>query len=81
MSKNLTMLLKLNNDFSYFLNSRNRKKITGPFHPNIKLNSNLFAVSLDGKYLYAAGMWDNSLRIYNTTRAKPIASIVRHLGN
>lgn len=43
------------------------------------MNSNLFGVNLDGKYLYAAGMWDNSLRIFNTARVKPIASIVRHL--
>lgn len=52
----------------------------GPFHPTIKLNSNLFAVNLDGRFLYAGGLWDNSLRIYSVTRAKPLASIIRHLG-
>lgn len=41
----------------------------------------MFAVSLDGKYLYAGGIWDNSLRVFNLHRGKVIASVTRHLGN
>ncbi|XP_055544656.1 neurobeachin-like protein 1 isoform X1 [Wyeomyia smithii] len=59
-------------------NLKNRKKLVGPFHPSINLNSNLFAVSIDGKYLYAGGIWDNSVRIFNMTRGKVVASAIHH---
>ncbi|XP_058454329.1 neurobeachin-like protein 1 isoform X1 [Malaya genurostris] len=59
-------------------NLKNRKKLIGPFHPSINLNSNLFAVSVDGKYLYAGGIWDNSVRIFNMARGKVVASAVHH---
>uniref|UniRef100_A0A182W0M5 Uncharacterized protein n=1 Tax=Anopheles minimus TaxID=112268 RepID=A0A182W0M5_9DIPT len=42
------------------LNLKNRKKLIGPFHPSVTLNSKLFAVSVDAKYIYAGGIWDNS---------------------
>ncbi|XP_055608825.1 neurobeachin-like protein 1 isoform X2 [Uranotaenia lowii] len=59
-------------------NLKNRKKLVGPFHPSIGLNSNLFAVSVDGKYLYAGGIWDNSVRIFNMVRGKVVASAIHH---
>jgi neurobeachin-like protein 1/2 len=65
---------------SFFQLYRNRKKLIGPFHPAISLNPNLFAVSVDGKYLYAGGIWDNSLRVFNVTRGKAVASVIRHSG-
>lgn len=40
----------------------------------------MFDVSIDGKYLYAAGIWDNSLRVYSLHKGKTIASVTRHLG-
>ncbi|XP_055643375.1 neurobeachin-like protein 1 isoform X2 [Toxorhynchites rutilus septentrionalis] len=59
-------------------NLKNRKKLIGPFHPSINLNSKLFAVSIDGKYLYAGGVWDNSVRIFNMARGKVVASAIHH---
>lgn len=58
---------------------RNRKRISGPFHPSINLHSQMFAVSLDGRYIYAAGCWDNSLKVISVSRGKPVASITKHL--
>lgn len=59
---------------------RNRKRIFGPFHPSQNPHSQLFAVSTDGKLLYAGGIWDNSLRVYNLHKGKTVASVTRHLG-
>lgn len=39
----------------------------------------MFAVSLDGRYIYAAGCWDNSLKVFSVSRGKPVASIAKHL--
>lgn len=58
---------------------RNRKRISGPFHSSLNLNSQMFAVSLDGRYIYAAGCWDNSLKVISVSRSKPVASISKHL--
>lgn len=66
------------NDFFVFL--RNRKRLAGPFHPAINLHSQLFAVSLDGRHIYAGGIWDASLKVFNVSRGKNVASITRHLG-
>lgn len=70
--------------FSHFLptnrsHRRNRKRISGPFHPSISLHSQMFAVSLDGRHVYAAGCWDNSLKVFSVSRGKPVASITKHL--
>lgn len=58
---------------------RNRKRLSGPFHPSMTLHSQMFAVSLDGRYIYAAGCWDNSLKVISVSRGKPVASISKHL--
>ncbi|XP_011184852.2 neurobeachin-like protein 1 isoform X2 [Zeugodacus cucurbitae] len=60
-------------------NLKNRKRIFGPFHPSQNPHSQLFAVSTDGKLLYAGGIWDNSLRVYNLHKGKAVASVTRHL--
>ncbi|XP_039966909.1 neurobeachin-like protein 1 isoform X2 [Bactrocera tryoni] len=60
-------------------NLKNRKRIFGPFHPSQHPHSQLFAVSTDGKLLYAGGIWDNSLRVYNLHKGKAVASVTRHL--
>lgn len=39
----------------------------------------MFAVSLDGRYIYTAGCWDNSLKVFSVSRGKPVASITKHL--
>ncbi|XP_067645671.1 neurobeachin-like protein 1 isoform X3 [Eurosta solidaginis] len=60
-------------------NLKNRKRIFGPFHPSQSPHSQLFAVSTDGKLLYAGGIWDNSLRVYSLHKGKAVASVTRHL--
>ncbi|XP_036671789.3 neurobeachin-like protein 1 isoform X2 [Drosophila suzukii] len=60
-------------------NLKNRKRIFGPFHSSQPPHSQLFAVSTDGKLLYAGGIWDNSLRVYNLNKGKAVASVTRHL--
>ncbi|KQS43568.1 neurobeachin-like protein 1 isoform X1 [Drosophila erecta] len=60
-------------------NLKNRKRIFGPFHSSQQPHSQLFAVSTDGKLLYAGGIWDNSLRVYNLNKGKAVASVTRHL--
>lgn len=45
----------------------------------MNLHSQMFAVSLDGRYLYMAGCWDNSLKVFSVNRGKPVASIIEHL--
>lgn len=54
--------------------------MAGPFHPAINLHSQLFAVSLDGRHIYAGGIWDASLKVFSVSRGKNVASITRHLG-
>lgn len=39
----------------------------------------MFAVSLDGRLVYTAGCWDNSLKVFSVSRGKPVASITKHL--
>lgn len=39
----------------------------------------MFAVSLDGRFIYAGGIWDNSLKVISVNRGKTVASITRHL--
>ncbi|XP_073843399.1 neurobeachin-like protein 1 isoform X2 [Musca autumnalis] len=60
-------------------NLKNRKRIFGPLHPSQTSHSQMFAVSTDGKLLYAGGIWDNSLRVYSVHKGKVVASVTRHL--
>ncbi|KAM7358806.1 neurobeachin-like protein 1 isoform 2-T3 [Cochliomyia hominivorax] len=60
-------------------NLKNRKRIFGPLHPSQMPHSQMFAVSTDGKLLYAGGIWDNSLRVYSLHKGKTLASVTRHL--
>ncbi|GBP05200.1 Neurobeachin-like protein 1 [Eumeta japonica] len=62
-------------------NLKNRKRIFGPLHPSQMPHSQMFAISTDGKLLYAGGIWDNSLRVYSLHKGKTLASVTRHLGN
>lgn len=68
-----------NRILTLFAYLRNRKRISGPYHPSIGLHSQMFAVSLDGRYIYTAGCWDNSLKVFSVSRGKPVASITKHL--
>nr|CAD7442709.1 unnamed protein product [Timema bartmani] len=61
-------------------NTKTRRKLTGPFHPSLPLNSHLFVVSHDAKFLFSGGYWDSSLRVFSLAKNKTIASVRRHFG-
>ncbi|PSN41666.1 Neurobeachin-like protein 1 [Blattella germanica] len=44
----------------------------------LPLNSHLFVVSHDAKFLFSGGYWDSSLRVYSLTKSKTVASVRRH---
>ncbi|XP_050424019.1 neurobeachin-like protein 2 isoform X2 [Adelges cooleyi] len=48
------------------------------YHPSIKINSHLFAVSNDAKYLFTAGHWDYSVKTFSFSRNKYLSSVIRH---
>lgn len=54
------------------------KQLIGPFHPGLKISSSLFAVNLEGKLLYAGGIWDNSLKVFSIQKGKTVASLSYH---
>lgn len=54
------------------------RPLIGPFHPKIRMNSSLFAINLDGKLLYAGGIWDGSLKVFSVQKGKTVASISFH---
>jgi WD40 repeat protein len=68
------------NNFLFFtrIAFRNRLTTISPFSPLIDINSRLFTVSHDGKFLFSGGHWDRSLRIYSLLKSKTIYSIIHH---
>ncbi|XP_050525286.1 neurobeachin-like protein 2 [Daktulosphaira vitifoliae] len=48
------------------------------YHPSIEINSHLFAVSHDAKYLFTAGHWDYSVKTFSFSRNKYLSSVIRH---
>ena len=56
-----------------------QKSVKGHFSPGLHLSPHMFLVSHDAKYLFAAGFWDNSIRVMSL-RGKAVFSLVRHLG-
>ena len=59
---------------------RSRKQLAGPFAPGFRVTCRCFAVSHDAKFIYSAGHWDNSLRVYSISKNKTVAHITRHTG-
>ncbi|KAK7580758.1 hypothetical protein V9T40_001387 [Parthenolecanium corni] len=59
-------------------NTKWRRDLSGSFHPSIKLHSKLFVVSFDLKFLFSAGHWDSSIKIYNFQKNKYTSSLFRH---
>lgn len=55
-----------------------QKQLIGPFHPGLKMSSSLFATNLEGKLLYAGGIWDGSLKVFSLQKAKTVASLTYH---
>lgn len=50
------------------------------YHPSIEMNSHLFAVSHDAKYLFTAGHWDYSVKTFSFSKNKYVSSVIRHFG-
>ncbi|CAF4337835.1 unnamed protein product, partial [Rotaria magnacalcarata] len=57
---------------------RNRHIIAAPFSPSLEINSRLFAVSHDAKFVFSGGHWDWSLRVYSLSKSKMISSLIHH---
>lgn len=58
--------------------SSNRHIIAAPFSPSIEINSRLFAVSHDAKFVFSGGHWDWSVRVYSLLKSKMIRSFTHH---
>ncbi|CAF1147923.1 unnamed protein product [Rotaria sordida] len=57
---------------------RNRHIIAAPFAPSLEINSHLFAVSHDAKFVFSGGHWDWSLRVYSLLKSKMVGSLIHH---
>ncbi|XP_078407580.1 neurobeachin-like protein 1 isoform X1 [Cetorhinus maximus] len=60
-------------------NSKTQRCINGPFTPGLEVNSKLFVVSHDGKLLFSAGHWDNSIRVTSVAKGKLTGQHIRHM--
>ncbi|CAM9697469.1 unnamed protein product [Lampetra planeri] len=58
---------------------KTQRYITGPLAPGLEASCRLYAVSLDGKLLFSAGNWDNSVRATSLGKARPVAHYTRHI--
>ena len=54
--------------------------VGGPFSRDIPIQSNLFVLSPNNKYLVSGGHWDNSFRVHLVERGKLSARIAHHNG-
>ena len=52
----------------------------GPFAQDIDIQSNLFVLSPNNKYMVSGGHWDNSFRVHLVERGKLVARIAHHNG-
>ncbi|XP_069501900.1 neurobeachin-like protein 2 isoform X3 [Ambystoma mexicanum] len=60
-------------------NVRMQRFLYGPFAQGVELSCRTLAVSHDGKLLFSAGHWDNSLRVTSLSKGKVIGHITRHI--
>ncbi|XP_029462161.1 neurobeachin-like protein 1 isoform X2 [Rhinatrema bivittatum] len=60
-------------------NPKTQRTISGPFTPGLEITAKLFVVSHDGKLLFSAGYWDNSIRVTSLTKGKLLAQHIRHM--
>lgn len=54
--------------------------VGGPFAQDIEVNSSLFVLSPNSKYLVSGGHWDNSFRVHSVEKSKLSARIAHHNG-
>ncbi|XP_064410109.1 neurobeachin-like protein 2 [Latimeria chalumnae] len=60
-------------------NVKTQRFLSGPFAPGVELSTRTLAVSHDGKLLFSAGHWDNSLRVTSISKGKVIGHVSRHI--
>uniref|UniRef100_A0A4W3HRR0 Neurobeachin-like protein 2 n=1 Tax=Callorhinchus milii TaxID=7868 RepID=A0A4W3HRR0_CALMI len=60
-------------------NPKTQRSVNGPFAPGLEMSSKLFVISHDGKLLFSAGHWDNSVRVTSVTKGKLVGQHVRHM--
>ncbi|XP_078085110.1 neurobeachin-like protein 1 isoform X3 [Mustelus asterias] len=60
-------------------NSKTQRCVNGPFTPGLEVNTKLFVVSHDGKLLFSAGHWDNSIRVTSIAKGKLTGQHIRHM--
>ncbi|GFO07271.1 neurobeachin-like protein 1, partial [Plakobranchus ocellatus] len=61
------------------LSNKTKKRLSSPFTPGLCVSSKHFAVSHDARLLFCGGFWDNSLQVYNLTKARLVSHVVRHI--
>lgn len=54
--------------------------VNGPMTPGLEVSSKLFVVSHDGKLIFSAGHWDNSIRVTSIAKGKLVGQHIRHMG-
>nr|XP_033801863.1 neurobeachin-like protein 1 isoform X2 [Geotrypetes seraphini] len=59
--------------------AKTQRTISGPFTPGLEITTKLFVVSHDGKLLFSAGHWDNSIRVTSVTKGKLIGHHISHM--
>uniref|UniRef100_A0A8C4R671 Uncharacterized protein n=1 Tax=Eptatretus burgeri TaxID=7764 RepID=A0A8C4R671_EPTBU len=59
-------------------NIKARRYVAGPMAPGMEMTPKLFAVSHDGKLLFSAGSWDNSVRVLSL-KGKSIGQCTWHI--
>lgn len=63
----------------FLFHCRLRRRIAGPFTPDLHVSSHLFTVTHDAKLIITAGHWDNSFRVF-TSKGRLLSRIVAHTG-
>lgn len=54
------------------------KRLPGVFQPGARVDSGLFVLSSDARFLVSGGHWDNSVRAYSLLRGKQVAQVILH---
>ncbi|GAA6071852.1 lipopolysaccharide-responsive and beige-like anchor protein, partial [Tachysurus ichikawai] len=55
-----------------------RRQVCDLLDQSVEVNSHCFLVSADNRFLFIAGFWDKSFRIYNTDTGKLVQIVFGH---
>ncbi|XP_074841359.1 neurobeachin-like protein 2 isoform X2 [Carettochelys insculpta] len=58
---------------------KTQRFLSGPFAPGVEVSAKTLAVSPDGRLLFSAGHWDNSLHVTALGKGKVVTHITRHI--